>query len=84
MTEFLRSQKLAIQYFPERLILQDAMPTTPSGKIQKFRLREMLSRGELQDSFIPGAARSAVLAKLLQNVTCCVISKYKQEYLGGE
>jgi cyclohexanecarboxylate-CoA ligase len=47
MTAFLKSQKLAIQYIPERLILQDALPATPSGKIQKFRLREMLSKDEL-------------------------------------
>ena len=46
MTEFLKSQKLAIQHIPERLILQDALPATPSGKIQKFRLREMLSKDE--------------------------------------
>jgi cyclohexanecarboxylate-CoA ligase len=47
MTAFLKSQKLAIQYIPERLILRDVMPATPSGKIQKFRLREMLSKDEL-------------------------------------
>jgi cyclohexanecarboxylate-CoA ligase len=47
MTTFLKSQKLAIQYIPERLILRDAMPATPSGKIQKFRLRDMLSKDEL-------------------------------------
>lgn len=47
MAAFLRSQKLAVQYIPERLILREAMPATPSGKIQKFRLREMLSKGEL-------------------------------------
>lgn len=47
MTEFLKSQKLAMQYIPERLILRDALPSTPSGKIQKFRLREMLRDGEL-------------------------------------
>lgn len=39
---FLKGQKVATQYIPERLIVKDAMPTTPSGKIQKFRLREML------------------------------------------
>ena len=44
---FLKSQKLAIQYIPERLILRDAMPATPSGKIQKFRLRDMLGKNEL-------------------------------------
>ena len=47
MTEFLRSHKLAVQYIPERLIVRDAMPATPSGKIQKFRLRDMLRAGDL-------------------------------------
>ena len=47
MAGFLKSQKLAIQYIPERLVVRDAMPATPSGKIQKFRLREMLSKDEL-------------------------------------
>jgi cyclohexanecarboxylate-CoA ligase len=47
MAGYLKSQKLAIQYIPERLIVRDAMPATPSGKIQKFRLREMLSKDEL-------------------------------------
>ena len=42
IVEFLKSQKIAVQYIPERLLLVEAMPTTPSGKIQKFRLREML------------------------------------------
>ena len=39
---FLKEQKVAIQYIPERLIVRDALPSTPSGKIQKFKLREML------------------------------------------
>jgi cyclohexanecarboxylate-CoA ligase len=47
MAEFLKSQKVATQYIPERLVLRDAMPATPSGKIQKFRLREMLREGTL-------------------------------------
>ena len=47
MVDFLKSQKLAIQYIPEKLIICNAMPATPSGKIQKFRLREMLRQGEL-------------------------------------
>jgi cyclohexanecarboxylate-CoA ligase len=47
MTEFLKSHKLAVQYIPERLIVRDAMPATPSGKIQKFRLRDMLRAGDL-------------------------------------
>ncbi|MBB1092711.1 cyclohexanecarboxylate-CoA ligase [Rhodopseudomonas palustris] len=47
MVEFLKSQKLAVQYIPERLIVREAMPATPSGKIQKFRLREMLQQNDL-------------------------------------
>lgn len=42
MQEFLKSQKVAVQYMPERLIVRNDIPSTPSGKIQKFRLREML------------------------------------------
>lgn len=42
MTEHLKSLKVAAPYMPERLLLQDAMPTTPSGKIQKFKLRELV------------------------------------------
>ena len=38
---FMKEQKVAIQYVPERLIVMDTMPSTPSGKIQKFRLREI-------------------------------------------
>jgi cyclohexanecarboxylate-CoA ligase len=44
--EFLRAQRVAAQYIPERLIVREAMPATPPGKIQKFRLREMLRQGE--------------------------------------
>jgi len=47
MADFLKSHKLAVQYIPEKLIVRDAMPATPSGKIQKFRLRDMLKAGEL-------------------------------------
>ncbi|MDR2154740.1 MAG: cyclohexanecarboxylate-CoA ligase, partial [Burkholderiaceae bacterium] len=42
---FLKAQKVAIQYVPERLIVREALPSTPSGKIQKFKLREMLKEG---------------------------------------
>ena len=42
MVEFLVAEKMARQYLPERLIVVDAMPTTPSGKIQKFKLREQV------------------------------------------
>jgi cyclohexanecarboxylate-CoA ligase len=47
MTAFLKQQKLAQQYVPERLVVCEAMPATPSGKIQKFRLRELLREGAL-------------------------------------
>jgi cyclohexanecarboxylate-CoA ligase len=47
IVEFLKSQQVAIQYMPEKLIVRDAMPTTPSGKIQKFKLREMLQANTL-------------------------------------
>lgn len=46
IVDFMKSQKVAIQYIPERLIVRDAMPSTPSGKIQKFKLRDMLREGE--------------------------------------
>ncbi len=38
---YLNEQRMARQYLPERLELLQEMPRTPSGKIQKFRLREM-------------------------------------------
>ena len=47
MVEFLKAQKLAVQYVPERLVVRDTMPATPSGKIQKFKLRGMLRDGTL-------------------------------------
>ncbi len=40
--EFLKSHKVALQYIPERLLVLDQMPATPSGKIQKFRLRDIV------------------------------------------
>lgn len=40
MAAFLAGQQMARQYIPERLEIMDALPRTPSGKIQKFRLRE--------------------------------------------
>jgi len=45
IVEFLKSQKVALQYMPEKLSVRDAMPSTPTGKIQKFRLRDMLRDG---------------------------------------
>ena len=42
MTTYLNAQAMARQYIPERLEIVDEMPRTPSGKVQKFRLREMV------------------------------------------
>jgi len=41
MTAFLAREGMAKHYWPERLELVEAMPRTPSGKIQKFKLREV-------------------------------------------
>ena len=42
MVAYLKEQKVATQYIPERLEIRPSMPSTPSGKIQKFKLREEL------------------------------------------
>ena len=47
MVEFLKEQKVALQYIPEKLVVRDDLPSTPSGKIQKFRLREMMRNSAL-------------------------------------
>jgi len=41
MTAYLTEQQLTKTYFPERLEVLEQMPQTPSGKLQKFKLREM-------------------------------------------
>ena len=41
MIRFLSAEQVAKNYLPERLVVLDAMPTTPSGKIQKFKLRDV-------------------------------------------
>ena len=38
---WMTESKVAKQYWPERLIVVDDLPRTPSGKIQKFQLREL-------------------------------------------
>ncbi len=42
VTDFLIAEKVAKNYFPERLEVLEQMPRTPSGKIQKFKLRELV------------------------------------------
>jgi cyclohexanecarboxylate-CoA ligase len=41
MSGYLDTQGMARPYIPERLEIVEEMPRTPSGKVQKFRLREM-------------------------------------------
>ena len=41
MKKYFEEQKMAKQYWPEFLAVVEDFPRTPSGKIQKFRLREM-------------------------------------------
>jgi cyclohexanecarboxylate-CoA ligase len=43
LREFLAAQQVTRQFWPERVQLMDAFPTTPSGKVQKFQLRLMLN-----------------------------------------
>ena len=44
MIEYLDSQRVAKTYWPERLELVESLPRTPSGKIQKFVLRDQRPR----------------------------------------
>lgn len=40
MIQYLTDKKVARQYFPEKLEIRSDLPRTPSGKLQKFMLRE--------------------------------------------
>ena len=40
MVAYLKEQQMAQQYIPERLEIVAELPRTPSGKVQKFKLRE--------------------------------------------
>jgi cyclohexanecarboxylate-CoA ligase len=44
LVAFLESRQLARHKFPERLELVTEFPMTPSGKIQKYKLRETIAR----------------------------------------
>ncbi len=46
MVAFLAEHRMSKSYLPERLLIVDAMPATPSGKIQKFKLREQLDQSD--------------------------------------
>ncbi|WP_420625676.1 AMP-binding protein [Candidatus Poriferisodalis sp.] len=40
LTDFLDAQNVTRQFWPEDLVIVDEFPMTPSGKIQKYRLRD--------------------------------------------
>ncbi|MBV6756673.1 AMP-binding protein [Rhodococcus opacus] len=46
LSAYLIDEGLSKHYLPERLAIVDQLPTTQSGKIQKFRLRETLTETE--------------------------------------
>lgn len=46
VVDFLKTHQLANQYLPERLEVWNDIPITPSGKIQKFKLRDLLQQSE--------------------------------------
>src|SRR5690606_12994747 len=43
LVRFLEEKGIAKFKLPERLVLVDSLPVTPSGKIQKFRIKQMLA-----------------------------------------
>jgi cyclohexanecarboxylate-CoA ligase len=43
---FLAECQVARQFWPEHLELMTEFPMTPSGKVQKFHLRDMLARAQ--------------------------------------
>jgi len=45
LTEFLDSQGVTKQFWPEDLIVVDDFPMTPSGKVQKYQLRQQVLGG---------------------------------------
>ncbi len=45
VTAFLSERQVTRQYQPEFLVVLDELPRTPSGKIQKFKLREQAAQG---------------------------------------
>jgi cyclohexanecarboxylate-CoA ligase len=45
LTAFLQESGTAKQFWPERLEVVAEMPKTPSGKIQKFKLRQLIEGG---------------------------------------
>jgi non-ribosomal peptide synthetase component E (peptide arylation enzyme) len=50
MVDFLKSKRVSVWKLPERLEIREAFPMTPSGKVQKFLLRQEIAEliGETQ------------------------------------
>ena len=46
LTAFLDEQEVTKQFWPEDLIVVDEFPMTPSGKVQKYQLRSLLTDGD--------------------------------------
>ncbi len=44
MVEFLKGKRMSVWKLPERLELRQEFPMTPSGKIQKFMLRQEIAQ----------------------------------------
>ncbi len=57
MRAHLAAAGMAKQKWPESIYKVDELPRTPSGKVQKFRLRQQLRDGELTDNPPPLRAR---------------------------
>jgi len=53
MVAYLKAQQMAQQYIPERLELVSELPRTPSGKVQKFKLRETAKAFSKQLEHVP-------------------------------
>jgi cyclohexanecarboxylate-CoA ligase len=49
MREYLSEKGMAKQYWPEHIEIVDEFPMTPSGKVQKFRLRQMITEKMSRD-----------------------------------
>jgi cyclohexanecarboxylate-CoA ligase len=44
LVAFLETRRIAKQKLPERLEFVDELPVTATGKVEKFRLRELIAR----------------------------------------
>ena len=54
LVAFLEGKQLARQKFPERIEIVSEFPMTPSGKVQKFRLRQLVAEKLATESGRPG------------------------------